>query len=63
MIVETIYGPTDDSLLTQKIETIEDDDKIQTATEYYLKDELVHRSVNLHLKKGIEFGLVAASII
>jgi len=36
--------------LVKKTEIIEDHEKKQTATEYWLSGELVHRSVHVHLK-------------
>jgi len=63
MEVTTIYGNMDDSKLFKKAGKEEDDNQILNWTEYYLNEELVHRSVDLYLKKGVDFGLDAASIV
>jgi hypothetical protein len=52
----------DESLLEKRTGRDENDNEIVNWTEYWLSGELVHRSVHLHLKKGIEFDLTAASL-
>jgi hypothetical protein len=56
-LINTTYGEMEESRLRKNVETIENEEKIQTATEYWLNDECVHRSVNLHLKKGLDLGI------
>ena len=57
--VATICGNMDASLLIKKTGMEEDEDQVLTWTEYHLNEELVHRSVDLRLKKGVDFGLTA----
>jgi hypothetical protein len=52
MIVTTIYGEMDDSLLEKKTGEVENDNESTTWVEYWLKGELVHRSVHVALKEG-----------
>lgn len=58
--ITTIHGLMDESLLEKKQyieEAVEHDGQI---TEYWLNGELVHRSVHLFMKKGLESDLQAA---
>ncbi len=55
-IVTTTHGDMDDSLLVCKTGNFEDDNEITSWIEYYLGDELVHRSVNMHLKHAMVFA-------
>lgn len=57
-IVTTTKGDMDTSLLEKKEGGFEDDNELTSWVEYYLDNELVHRSVHVHLKKNV----VAASI-
>ena len=50
MIVTTTKGDMDDSLLVKKEGSLDNDIEYTTWTEYYLADELVHRSVHVTLK-------------
>jgi len=54
-LITTTHGLMDESLL-RKVEGVSEDNDTNRVTfvEYYLGDELVHRSVNLHIKKGVE---------
>lgn len=52
MIVTTTKGDMDDSLLDMRQGSIDNDDELTTWTEYWLLDELVHRSVHVTLKKS-----------
>lgn len=61
-IVNTIYGDMDDSLLENKQGVQETEDGDVHFNEYYLKGELVHRSVHLYLKKGLDVFGQAASL-
>jgi hypothetical protein len=64
-IVQTTMGEMDDSLLWKHTAIFEDDNKYTTATEYWYPREgrvlsektLVHRSVNVGIKQGIETKL------
>jgi len=55
--ITTTKGLMDVSLL-RKIEGVSEDNQTNRVTfvEYYDGDELVHRSVNLHIKKGIQLN-------
>ena len=60
MIITTTKGPMDDSLLVKKTGVVDDDNEHTEWTEYYLNDELVHRSAHVHLKKNVTlFGEIA----
>lgn len=62
-LVTTTKGDMDDSLLERKDGSFEDENELTTWTEYWLEDELVHRSVHVTLKKIPTFaGVEAASI-
>lgn len=43
----------DDSELEKITSVIDNENEKTEVTEYWLNGELVHRSVNMHLKKGI----------
>jgi len=52
MMITTIYGDMDESLLEKKVYVDRDDENEHTtATEYWLNGELVHRSAHVTLKK------------
>ena len=62
MIVTTTKGEMDDSLLVKQEGTIDNENELTTWVEYYLDDELVHRSAHVTLKKMPTFaGAEAAS--
>jgi hypothetical protein len=50
MLVNTIHGEMDDSLLVKKEGSLDNDIEFTTWTEYWLDDELVHRSAHVTLK-------------
>jgi len=52
-IINTTKGEMDESLLVKKTGEMEDDNERTNWIEYYLDDELVHRSVHVHLKKNV----------
>jgi hypothetical protein len=52
-LVNTTHGEMDDSLLTRKDGVFEDDNERTTWVEYWLENELVHRSVHVDLKKNV----------
>jgi hypothetical protein len=62
MLVTTIHGEMDDSLLVKKEGLLDNDVEFTTWTEYWLDDELVHRSVHVTLKTSPFTSLEAASI-
>ena len=53
MIVTTTKGEMDDSLLVRKDGNMEDSNEKTSWVEYYLDDELVHRSVHVELKNSL----------
>ena len=61
MLISTIHGDIDDSLLEMKSGNEEDNDKYTSWVEYWKDNELVHRSVDLRLKRGLDFSLDAAN--
>lgn len=63
MLVTTTKGEMDDSLLEKREGAIDDENELTTWVEYWLLDELVHRSVHVTLKKMPVFaGAEAAAI-
>jgi hypothetical protein len=56
MLVTTTKGDMDDSLLRRQDGEMDNEDEHTTWTEYYLGDELVHRSVHVRLKKAPSFA-------
>lgn len=62
MVVQTTKGPMEESLLEKKTGTIDNENETINWVEYWLDGELVHRSVDMVLKKFGVSGLpVAAS--
>ena len=51
MIVTTTKGEMDDSLLEKREGSVDNDNENTTWVEYWLADELVHRSAHVRLKK------------
>jgi hypothetical protein len=62
MLVTTTKGEMDDSLLAKKEGSVDNDNEYTTWVEYWLNDELVHRSVHVTLKKSPLMDLIAASM-
>ena len=56
MIVTTTKGDMDDSLLDMKQGSVDNENELTTWTEYWLMDELVHRSVHVTLKRVPSFA-------
>ena len=52
----------EESLLEKKEGFVDDDNEYTTWVEYWLQDELVHRSVHVRLKKAVSAFGEAASI-
>ena len=52
-IIHTIKGDMDESLLEKKTGVIENDNELTTWVEYWLNDELIHRSAHVTLKKNV----------
>ena len=53
MLVTTTKGDMDESLLIRKDGNMENVNEKTSWVEYYLGDELVHRSVNVELKNPL----------
>lgn len=53
MIVTTTKGNMDDSLLDKREGSVDTSNESTNWVEYWHEGELVHRSVNMVLKKGI----------
>ena len=53
MIVTTTKGEMDDSLLEKREGSDETDSETISFTEYWLDDEMVHRSVHVTLKRNV----------
>jgi len=62
MLVTTTHGEMDDSLLVKKEGSLDNDIEFTTWTEYWLDDELVHRSVHVTLKTSPALFAEAAEI-
>jgi hypothetical protein len=62
MQVNTTYGPMDDSELRRVEGVVDNDNEHTTWIEYYLGEELVHRSVHVTLKQGIEHLITMADL-
>jgi len=62
MLVTTTKGEMDDSLLVKKEGSIDNENEYTTWVEYWLDDELVHRSAHVTLKKSPFMDLIAASM-
>lgn len=62
MIVNTIHGPMDDAKLRRVETSGEDDAAFYSAVEYYLGDELVHRSARVDLKHGLTPELLTEAL-
>ena len=54
-MIPTTKGEMDESLLRRVDGSLDNDNEFTTWVEYYLGDELVHRSVHVALKQGHEY--------
>ena len=61
MLVTTTKGDMDDSLLEKREGAVDNDNEYTTWTEYWLEEELVHRSVHVQLKKTVTLTSSVAS--
>jgi hypothetical protein len=62
MLIMTTKGEIEESLLEKKSGTVDNENETINWVEYWLEGELVHRSVDMILKKYTVSGLpVAAS--
>jgi len=56
LIVTTTKGEMDASLLEHRSGEVDNENELTAWTEYWLNDELVHRSVHVTLKKMPPMG-------
>jgi hypothetical protein len=63
MLVNTTKGEMDDSLLEKREGSVDNDNELTVWTEYWLDNELVHRSVHVQLKKNVLADGIAADIV
>ena len=61
MLVTTTKGDMDDSLLEKREGTVDNDNETTTWIEYWLDEELVHRSAHVRLKKTVTLTSSEAS--
>jgi protoporphyrinogen oxidase len=52
-MITTTKGEMDESLLEKRVGSVENDTETTSWVEYWLGEELVHRSVNMVLKRGV----------
>jgi hypothetical protein len=62
MLITTIKGDMDDSLLEKKEGSVDNENELTRWVEYWLDGELVHRSVHVHLKKNVLADGIAAML-
>jgi hypothetical protein len=62
VLVYTTKGEMDITLLEKKEGSIDNDHEVTSWVEYWHEGELVHRSVNVHIKKNVLASGVAAAI-
>jgi hypothetical protein len=62
MLVTTTKGPMDASLLEKREGTVDNDNELTTWVEYWMGEELVHRSAHVTLKKMPPLFAEAAQI-
>jgi hypothetical protein len=60
-MITTIYGEMDESTLRKVEGSVDNENERTTWVEYWLRDELVHRSAHVTLK-GVEVNLIAGAI-
>jgi len=62
MLITTTKGEMDASLLEKREGTIDTDNETTSWVEYWLEGELVHRSVDMTLKRNVTGEAVAQSL-
>jgi len=60
-MVTTTKGEMDESLLEKREGSVDNDNELTTWVEYWLNDELVHRSAHVRLKKTVTLTSSVAS--
>ena len=61
VLVNTTKGEMDITLLEKKEGSVDNEHESTTWVEYWLDEELVHRSVHVQLKKSVGLTIEAAS--
>jgi len=61
-MITTTKGEMDESLLEKREGSIDNDTETTSWVEYWLDGELVHRSVNMVLKRGVFADGISQSI-
>jgi hypothetical protein len=61
MLVTTTKGDMDDSLLEKREGTVDNENETTSWVEYWLDEELVHRSAHVQLKKTVTLTSSVAS--
>ena len=60
-MVTTTKGEMDETLLEKREGSLDNDNESTTWVEYWLDEELVHRSAHVTLKKNVSSAVEAAS--
>ena len=60
-MITTTHGDMDEALLERRDGLVDNDNERTEWVEYWLGDELVHRSVHVTLKQGVELVLELGS--
>lgn len=60
-MITTTKGMMDESTLDKRTGTVDNDNETTQWVEYWLEDELVHRSVHVILKTNVMVEAIAAS--
>lgn len=58
MLIETTLGSMEESDLEKRTGLIDNENENTAWVEYWYNGELVHRSVHVHLKKGLEQSIL-----
>ena len=61
-MISTTHGLMPESALRRVEGSLDDDNELTFWQEYYLGDELVHRSVQVNLKRGANIGALISNI-
>lgn len=62
MIINTTHGPMPETALRKVEGSLDNDNELTFWQEYYLGDELVHRSAQVNLKHGAEVGAIISNL-
>jgi hypothetical protein len=61
-VITTIYGDMDEKTLEPRWGVLDNDHEHTTWIEYYLRGELVHRSVHVTLKQGVAVPVTSGNL-